>query len=109
MLGAALAFPAVVVADSVTPVVASEAVVDEAVVDAAALVFGAPVVVLLALSAFPTSPTPYALVDAPSSAQTRPDMTCCMNVSFCQAACGLGSRLSYGRRDVLELRCPREV
>lgn len=33
----------------------------------------------------PTRPTPYDLVEAPSSAHFRPPMTCPMNVSFCHA------------------------
>ena len=34
---------------------------------------------------FPTKPTPYAFVEAPSSAHVKPDMTCCMKVAFCHA------------------------
>lgn len=48
---------------------------------------------LLVPLVFPTRPTPYALVDAPSSAHVRPPKTCAMNVSSCH----------------VELRWPREV
>lgn len=36
--------------------------------------------------AFPTRPTPYALVEAPSSAHVSPPITCCWKVAFCHAA-----------------------
>ena len=80
LLGEALA--AVDVSEALAP---PEAAVDDEAVVLLEVTLLVVEELLVDESAFPTNPTPNALVEAPSSAQTRPDMTCSMNVSFCHA------------------------